>query len=69
VMKSMALPVIEVFRRKQFIVSRKGAPCSTALKRTLLDGWKRPTDVMVLGYTAEEEDRLDDIRDRNPDRK
>lgn len=60
--------VIEVFKRKQFIVSRNGAPCSTALKRALLDAWKRPSDVMVLGFTAEEEDRLDDIRERNPDR-
>lgn len=60
--------VIEVFRRKQFIASRKGAPCSTALKRTVLDEWKRPTDIMVLGFTSEEEDRLDDIRERNPDR-
>ena len=60
--------VIEVFRRKQFIVSRRGAPCSTALKRTLLDSWKRPNDVMILGFTSEEQDRFDDICERNPDR-
>lgn len=60
--------VIEVFRRKNFIKSRKGAPCSRELKRKLLDAWKQPGDVMVLGFTAEEADRLDDFRERNPDR-
>ena len=60
--------VIEVFRRKQFIKSFRGAPCSLELKRKLLDAWKQEGDIMVFGYTAEESDRLDDFRDRNPDR-
>lgn len=59
---------IEVFRRKQFIKSRYGAACTTALKRKLLDKWKQPGDVMVFGFTAEEVERLDDFRERNPDR-
>lgn len=59
---------IEVFRRHRFMASRFGAKCSTLLKRNLMDAWKRPGDVMVLGYTAEEEGRLDDFRDRYPDR-
>jgi len=59
---------IRVFRRKQFMMGPRGAPCSRALKRDLLDGWKQPGDVMVFGYTAEESDRLEDFRDRNPDR-
>src|SRR6185312_16207824 len=59
---------IEIFRRKQFIVSRFGAACTTELKRKLMDNWKRLGDVMVFGYTAEEADRLDDFRERNPDR-
>lgn len=60
--------IIEVFRRKQFMKGRRGAPCSTELKRKLLDKWKQPGDVMVFGYTIEEEGRLEDFRDRNPDR-
>lgn len=60
--------VVRVFRRKQFMMGPKGAPCSRALKRDLLDRWKQPGDVMVLGFTAEEADRLEDFRDRNPDR-
>ncbi len=47
---------------------RTGAPCTKLLKRRLLDAWKRPGDVMVLGFTAEEVHRLDDFRERNPDR-
>ncbi len=60
--------IIQVFRRKQFIRGPRGAPCSSELKRKLLDAWKLPGDVMVFGYTAEEADRLEDFRDRNPDR-
>ncbi|AVS68164.1 hypothetical protein C8245_23095 [Paracidovorax avenae] len=60
--------VIEVFRRKQFMKSRYGAPCTAELKRKLLDSWRQPGDVMVFGYTAEEEDRLEDFRERNPDK-
>lgn len=60
--------IIEVFRRKQYMKGPSGAPCTMNLKRKLLDGWKQPGDVMVFGYTAEESDRLDDFRERNPDR-
>lgn len=60
--------VIQLFRRKRFLKSRMGAPCSRELKRRLLDAWGRPGDVIVLGYTAEEEGRLEDFRERNPDR-
>lgn len=59
---------IAVFRRKQFMKGMRGAPCSKSLKRDLLDSIKQAGDVMVFGYTAEEADRLDDFRERNPDR-
>lgn len=58
--------IIEVFRRKQFMASRRGAPCSAALKRTLMDDWKLPGDVMVMGYTAEEEGRYEDFKVSHP---
>jgi hypothetical protein len=59
---------VQVFRRERFMKGPNGAPCSRLLKRKLLDAWKQPGDIMVFGYTAEEEDRLDDFRERNPDR-
>lgn len=58
----------EVFRRKRFMRGPNGAPCSRLLKRNLLSTFSQADDVMVLGYTAEEADRLEDFRDRNPDR-
>ena len=60
--------IVQVFRRKRFMKGLAGAPCSRELKRKLLDKWRQPGDVMVFGYTAEEADRLDDFRERNPDR-
>lgn len=60
--------VIVHFRRRRFMMGPRGAPCSVALKRALLDRWKLPGDVMVLGFTAEEVDRLEDFRDRHPNR-
>lgn len=57
----------EVFRRERYMKGRTGAPCTKILKRRLLDTWKQPSDVMVFGYTAEEADRLDDFRERNPE--
>lgn len=66
--KKYGASIIEVFRSKRFIKGIHGAPCSRELKRRLLDSWKQPGDIMVFGYTAEEADRLDDFRERNPDR-
>lgn len=58
--------VIQVFRRRQFMMGPRGAPCSGALKRDLLDAWKQPSDAVVLGYTMEEVDRFEDFQERNP---
>lgn len=60
--------VVQVFRQKRFITGFAGAPCSRELKRKVMDAWKRPGDIMVFGYTVEEVDRLDDFRERNPDK-
>jgi hypothetical protein len=59
---------IEVFRRTRYIKGPNGASCSSRLKRDLLRALERPGDVLVLGYTAEEQARLDDFRDHFPDR-
>lgn len=47
----------EVWRRKRFMNSALGAPCSMLLKRELLDSILRPDDINVFGFTAEEEKR------------
>lgn len=56
---------IEVFRRKRYMAGRTGAPCSKVLKRDVLDAYCRADDVMVLGYTAEEQARYDRFLDSN----
>ena len=56
----------EVWRRKQYMKGPHGAPCSGELKRKVLDKIKRPDDVLVFGFTAEESDRFEDFQERNP---
>lgn len=55
----------EIWRRKRYIIGHHKAPCSSELKRDLLDEFRRPHDVFVLGYTAEERDRYDRFIDAN----
>lgn len=57
----------ELWRRRRYMTGRYGAICSGTLKRAVLDQWKRPGDVMVLGYTAEEGRRFDAFLDANND--
>ncbi len=59
---------IEVFETVGFIKGPDGAACTRRIKRGLLDKWKQPGDVMVLGFTAEEQHRYDDFVERNPDK-
>lgn len=46
----------EVFRRRRYMKGLKGAPCSQELKRKILDSYRRPGDIVVLGYTADSPD-------------
>jgi hypothetical protein len=55
----------EVFRREHFIKGRYGAPCRKALKADVLALAQLPDDIFVLGFTAEEEHRVDDFLDAN----
>ena len=61
--------IIQVFRRKRFISSPRGAACSSVLKQELLRAFWQPWDAVVIGYTAEEEGRFEDFVDRWPERK
>lgn len=58
----------EVFRKRRFFGgARSAAPCSLSLKRELLDAYREPNDVMVLGYTVEESQRFDSFQDHYPE--
>ena len=60
--------VWDVWTRRRMLVSgRTGfAPCTDELKRMTAEMAQRPGDLIVLGYTAEEADRLERVRKRNP---
>lgn len=60
--------VIEVFRRTRWIKGRDGASCTMRIKRGLLRTFEQPGDVLVLDFTAEEQDRWDNFREDWPDR-
>lgn len=49
--------VDEVWRRKRFMKSAFGAPCSGLLKRELLDAASLSDDIHAFGFTVEEVDR------------
>lgn len=59
---------IAVFESVGYIKGPRGAACTTRIKRGLLREFEQPGDVLVLGYTAEEQDRYDDWLENWPDR-
>lgn len=59
---------VNVFETVGYIKGQRGAACTTRIKRGLLRKFEQPGDVLVLGYTAEEEWRYDDFIDNWPDR-
>lgn len=59
---------IKVFETVGYIKGPKGASCTTRIKRGLLRQFEKPGDILVLGYTAEEQWRLDDWLESWPDR-
>lgn len=59
---------LKVWIAKRFIMSHQGAPCSKVLKGALLDAYGAPGEPLVLGYTADESDRLNRFIDANADK-
>jgi hypothetical protein len=60
--------VITVFRTVGYIKGPNGASCTSRIKRGLLRTFEQPGDVLVLGFTAEEQERYDDWLQDWPDR-
>lgn len=54
----------EVWLGERYVVSPRGASCTRALKRRVIDAYNQPGDVLVLGLAADEESRIDDFEDR-----
>jgi hypothetical protein len=60
--------IIQVFRAVGYIKGPHGAACTSRIKRGLLRQFEKPGDILVLGYTADEQDRMDDWIEAFPDR-
>lgn len=57
----------EVWRKKRYLINAHiGAPCSMHLKHDLLHAFSVPTDIHILGYTAEETRRWERFTERRP---
>jgi hypothetical protein len=61
--------IYNVFQSVRFLKGFGGAPCTRLLKREIRDQYLLPDDTLVLGYTVEEQDRLDRFIDANNDKK
>lgn len=58
--------IIEVFKNQKYIKNRDGACCTRILKREIGDKFYLPGDVVILGYTADEQERFDKYLDAHP---
>jgi len=59
--------IYEVFGKRRFFKNQFGAPCTTILKKDMRKSYQRPDDIQVLGYTSEEQERIDRFIDANND--
>ena len=50
---------------KNYFRTPSGSPCTRALKQQVRLKFQRPSDVIIFGFTAEEEDRLNRFIDNN----
>ena len=51
--------IYSVFLKRKFIKGINGAPCTMELKRWQREKYQLPTDIQLLGYTVEEQSRID----------
>lgn len=58
--------ILKVFE-SNYMRTPSGSPCTRALKRQVRLKFQLPTDTIILGFTIEEQERLDDFIDRNPE--
>jgi len=57
--------IYEVFGKRGFFKNQHGAPCTMILKKNMRKNYQRLSDIQVLGYTSEEQARIDRFIDSN----
>lgn len=58
--------IMDCFRKKQFIVSPHGAPCTEMMKKQVRLDYASGLDIHVFGFTVEEQRRIDRTEKENP---
>jgi 3'-phosphoadenosine 5'-phosphosulfate sulfotransferase (PAPS reductase)/FAD synthetase len=56
----------EVFRKTKFLVGPTGARCTSELKKSLRWQHGRPDDIVIMGYTVDEEKRVNRLLQSEP---
>lgn len=59
--------VWEVWNERRFLVSPKGALCTTEMKKMVRHAFQRADDIQVFGFDVDEKDRAKEFRERNFD--
>lgn len=59
--------VDSVIEKTRYMSGVAGARCTTELKKNVRKEWQRPDDIHVFGMTCEEENRIDQILDAEPE--
>lgn len=57
--------IFNVFEQRRYIAGTKGAPCTLYLKKKVREDFSQPGDIHVMGYTVEEQGRVDAFIDGN----
>lgn len=59
--------VDEVFVAERYMAGTDGARCTTEMKKVPRFAFQDPADIHIFGYTADEQDRIDDFTKANPE--
>lgn len=57
----------EVFDGEVYMSGPEGARCTTELKKVPRMAFQYPEDIHIFGFTADEQDRIDDFEQNNPE--
>lgn len=59
--------IYEVFEREAYIIGPSGAACTKRLKRSIYKEYNSVDKILMIGFTSEEEERLEDLQQSLPD--
>ncbi len=57
--------IYKVFEKTRYLAGIRGARCTRELKKQMRHDFQKPDDNQIMGYTVEEQDRIDKFIDAN----